>query len=143
MNRVIDITFCHNGFTLMPSCLFPSHSQLLEKVFHIMITMCMDMHVLPKLVSATIVFTSFDLWMSNGGVNTFALVINYLIKTWEPMHILIEFFEVSEIIGLCIAWQLQSLFENFGLIHQVIACVKDGGNNLASMARTFCSIIHC
>jgi hypothetical protein len=31
------------------------------------------------------------------------LVINYLIKTWEPMHILIEFFEVNEIIGLW-AW---------------------------------------
>jgi hypothetical protein len=58
------------------------------------------MHVLPKLVSVAIVFTSFDLWMSKGGVNTFALVINYLIKTWEPMHILIEFFEVNEIIGL-------------------------------------------
>jgi hypothetical protein len=35
------------------------------------------------------------------------------------------------------------LFENFGLIHQVIAFVKDGGNNLVSMATTFCSIIHC
>ncbi len=68
-----------------------------------MITVCMDMHVFPKLVSATIIFNSFDLWMSKGGVNTFALVINYLIKTWEPMHILIEFFEVNEIIGLCIA----------------------------------------
>ncbi len=61
------------------------------------------MHVLPKLVNAAIVSTSFDLWMSKGGVNTFALVINYLIKTWEPMHIVIEFFEVNEIIGLCIA----------------------------------------
>jgi hypothetical protein len=67
-----------------------------------MITMCMDMHVLPKLVSASIVSTSFDLWMSKGVVNTFALVINYLIKTWEPMHIVIEFFEVNEMIGLCI-----------------------------------------
>ncbi len=103
MDRVVVITFWHNGFTLMPSYLFPSHLQLLEKVFHIMITVSMDMHVLPKLVSTAIVSTSFDLWMSKGGVNTFALVINYLIKTWEPMHIVIEFFEVNEIIALCIA----------------------------------------
>lgn len=68
-----------------------------------MINVCMDMHVLPKLVSATIVSTSFDLFMSKGAVNTLALVINYLIKTWEPMHIVIEFFEINEIIGLCIA----------------------------------------
>jgi hypothetical protein len=60
MDRIIDITFCHNGFTLMSSCLFPSHSQLLEKVFCFMITMCMDIHVLPKLVSGVIVSTSFD-----------------------------------------------------------------------------------
>jgi hypothetical protein len=63
----------------------------------------MDMHVLPKLVSATIVSTSFDLWMSKRDVNTFALVINYLIKTWEHVHIVIESFEVNEIIGLYIA----------------------------------------
>jgi hypothetical protein len=47
------------------------------------------------------------------------------------VHIVIESFEVNEIIGLYIAWQLQSLFEIFCLIHQVIAFVKDGGNNLA------------
>jgi hypothetical protein len=35
------------------------------------------------------------------------------------------------------------LFEKFGLIHQVITFVKDGGNNLASMGTTFCSITHC
>jgi hypothetical protein len=45
-----------------------------------MVTKCMEMHVLPKLVNATIVSTSFDIWMSKGGIDTFIFVINYLIK---------------------------------------------------------------
>jgi hypothetical protein len=34
--------------------------------------------VLPGLVEATTLLTSFDFRMSKGGVDTFALVINYL-----------------------------------------------------------------
>jgi hypothetical protein len=35
------------------------------------------------------------------------------------------------------------LFEKFGLIHQIVAFVKDEGSNLASMATTWHSIIDC
>jgi hypothetical protein len=35
----------------------------------------MDQHVLLNLASIVIVFTIFDLWMSYGNANTFALVI--------------------------------------------------------------------
>jgi hypothetical protein len=38
----------------------------------------MDSHVLPNLEFAIAISISFDLWMSEGGVNTFVLVINYL-----------------------------------------------------------------
>jgi hypothetical protein len=41
------------------------------------------------------------------------------------------------------ALQLQSLLENFGLIHQVIIFVKDEGNNLGIIATTLHSIIDC
>jgi hypothetical protein len=44
----------------------------------------MQLHVLPRLVEATTLSASFDLWMSRGGVNTFALVINYLNESWMP-----------------------------------------------------------
>jgi hypothetical protein len=39
------------------------------------------MHVLPKLANATTISISFDLWMSKGGIDMFALIINYLTKT--------------------------------------------------------------
>jgi len=40
----------------------------------------MDLHVLHSLETTTIVFASFDILMSKGGVDTFASVINYLDK---------------------------------------------------------------
>ncbi len=82
-----------------------------------MVTKCMELHVFPKFTSATIVYTSFDLWMSRGGVDTFLLVINYLIEIWEPMHVTIGLLKVNETISLCMAQQLQSLVEIFCLIH--------------------------
>jgi hypothetical protein len=80
-----------------------------------MVTKSMDIHVLPKFISVTIVYASFDLWMSRGGIDTFALVINYFIETWE----------VNETTSLCMAQQLQFLLEKFGLIHRVLIFIKD------------------
>jgi hypothetical protein len=45
-------------------------------------------------------------------------------------------FKVNETI------ELESLLSKFGLVHHVIAFVKDEGNNLTSMASTLHSIIH-
>jgi hypothetical protein len=39
------------------------------------------------------------------------------------------------------AIQLQSLIEKYGLLHQVIAFVKDEGNNLTTMAIVLYSIV--
>jgi hypothetical protein len=59
-----------------PYVLFPFWSQLVEEVFPAMVTKSMDIHVLLKLTSVVIVFASFDLWMSRGGIDMFALVIS-------------------------------------------------------------------
>jgi hypothetical protein len=58
----------------------------------------MELHVLPYLKSKVIVSTSFDFWMSRGGVHvdTFVLVINYLNEVWTPRHVTIGLFEVHE-----------------------------------------------
>jgi hypothetical protein len=39
--------------------------------------------------------------------------------------------------------QLESLFSKFGLLHHVIAFMKDEGSNLTIMAFALCSIIDC
>ncbi len=67
--------YCINVVT---RTMFPSHSFLVKQVFLTMVTKTMDSHVLPNLEFAIAISISFDLWMSEGGVNTFVLVINYL-----------------------------------------------------------------
>jgi hypothetical protein len=42
---------------------------------------------------------NFDLCMFYGGVDTFALVINFGNDTWLLMHIIVGLFEVNETIG--------------------------------------------
>ncbi len=53
-----------------------------------------------KLVNATTILASFDLWMSKGGVDTFVFVINYLIEAWEPMHVIVGLLKVNETIAI-------------------------------------------
>ncbi len=52
------------------------------------------------LAEATTLLASFDLWMFRGGMDTFALVINYLNESWMPQHVTIGIFEVHETFGL-------------------------------------------
>jgi hypothetical protein len=42
-----------------------------------MVNKIMESHVLRALVEATTITATFDLWMSRGKVDTFALVVNY------------------------------------------------------------------
>ncbi len=111
----------------MLSNFFPQCSQLVEEIFHVMITKYAKMHVLPKLVNIRTIFVSFDFWMSRGGVDTFSLVLNYFTQAWESMFFTIRIFEVNETTNLCMAQQLRSLLENFGLIHHALVFVKDKG----------------
>jgi hypothetical protein len=63
----------------------------------------MDICVLPKLEIVTTISISFYLWMFRGGINTFALDINYFSKNWELVHVIVGLFEVNETINLCMA----------------------------------------
>jgi hypothetical protein len=59
-----------------------------------MVKKTMHQHVFVEFASTAIMFTSFDLWMSYNNLNTFALVINFLIDTWVAMHMIMGLFEV-------------------------------------------------
>ncbi len=72
-----------------------------------------------------------------------ALVVNYLDGGWTPRHVIVRLFEMHETSSSTTALQLQTLLENFELIHHVITFVKDEGINLGYMAITLQSIIEC
>ncbi len=73
-----------------------------------MVQKTMDLHMLPNLETITIVFASFDLCMSKGGVNTFVLIINYLDEGWTPRHVTMKLFEVHEITSNAMVLQFQT-----------------------------------
>jgi hypothetical protein len=58
-------------------------------------------------------------------------VINYLGETLIPWHAIVGLFEVQKTNGnKCMTLQLQGLLEKIGLIHCVLAFVKDDSGNL-------------
>jgi hypothetical protein len=46
-----------------------------------------DVYVLLELSRCMLATTSFDLWMSKGTYDIFALVINFLDENWQPKKV--------------------------------------------------------
>jgi hypothetical protein len=103
----------------------------------------MNLDVTSILEFVATISCNFNFWMSRGGVDTFALVINYLDETCTPRHANVGLFEVHETINSAMVLQLQVLLKNFGLIHHVLTFVKDEGNNLGIMVVESWSIVDC
>jgi hypothetical protein len=92
-----------------------------------------QIYVLRKLIDCIFVTTSFDLWMSTGMHDIFALVINFLRFDQQPKQINIGLFEAIETIGQALANNSTKLFDQYGLRNKIIAYVKDEGSNLNTM----------
>jgi hypothetical protein len=53
-------------------------------------------YVLPKLTNYISAATNFDMWMSKGVHDIFALVINLLGSNWQPKQVIINLFETTK-----------------------------------------------
>jgi hypothetical protein len=63
----------------------------------------------------------------------FALVINFLGSDWQPKHVIIGLFEVTETNGQTLARNLIKLLDKYGLKKKIISYVKDEGSNFNAM----------
>jgi hypothetical protein len=106
-----------------------------------MVSKTMEHHVFLALVDATIIITTFDLWMSRGGFDMFALVVNYINKKWEPCHVTVTIFDVHETSRVAMAIQFKDLLAQYNLLVKIIAYVKDEGTNLNTFTMTFTNTI--
>jgi len=68
-------------------------------------------------------------------------MMNFLNQSWTLKHAIVSLFEVNETNGQSMVIQLESLLSKFGLMHHLIAYVKEKGNNLMTTTFTLCSII--
>jgi hypothetical protein len=64
-----------------------------------------NLYILPTLIYFYFV-TSFDMWMSKGAYDIFALVIKFLGAIWQLKHIAIGLFEASNTFGHALAKDL-------------------------------------
>ncbi len=72
---------------------------LVDEVLPTMVIFFFNLHVLPNLAFVGTIFTSFNLWMSRGSVDIFAIVIIFLNEFWTLMHVTMGLFEVNETNG--------------------------------------------
>jgi hypothetical protein len=81
---------------------------------------------------------SFDLWMSKGTYDIFALVIKFLNENWQPKKVTINLFEACQALTI----NLKKLLDSYGLRKKIIVYVKDEGANL-TMTTSFKFIVNC
>ncbi len=84
------------------SCLSKSkeNSSICHPCICFQVSRTMEKYVIPTLESCVIAMTSFDLWMSKFGHDTFVIVINFINSQWVPCHVIVAFFEATNTIGI-------------------------------------------
>jgi hypothetical protein len=94
---------------------FPSRKNFLNDVLLKFVEKTKQKYVLPLLDNYIIIIASFDLWMSKGAHDTFALVVNILRVYSQPKHVPIELFKANETIGQALAKNLIKFLDTYGL----------------------------
>jgi hypothetical protein len=100
-------------------------------------------YVMTVLDSCVTTTTSFDLWMSKFGHDTFALVINFINSQWVPCHVTIGLFEAINMSQVAMVVQMKELLSSYNLLYKLIAYVKDEGGNFSALVRALTSMVSC
>ncbi len=75
--------------------MFPSRKQFSQEILPNLVEKTKQVYVLPKLIDCIYATTSFDLWMSKGAHDIFALVIKNLGSNRQPKQITIALFKAT------------------------------------------------
>ncbi len=76
-------------------------------------------------------------------MDTFVTIMHFLNNKWESCHIIVGFFETINTFGNAMALQVNVVLAKYGLNTQIIAYVKDEGDNLNTMTNALTSIVSC
>lgn len=126
---------------LCPRIVFPSRKVFADEVLPAMVEKNLQIYVLPALATCVSATASFDLWISKGAYDVFALVVNVLTTDWQPKHITIGLCKAADASGAAMAVQLQQLLDRFNLTKKIICYVKDEGSNLATLTQALRSVV--
>jgi hypothetical protein len=86
---------------------------------------------------------TFDLWMSKGAHDVFAMVVNFLSTSLELKHVMIGLFEANDMNSVAMVVKIKHILNKFGLTQKIMAYVKDEGSNLATYPQALKAIVSC
>ncbi len=75
--------------------MFPSKKHFFHEISPNLVEKMKQICVLPKLIDCIFATLSFDLWMSKGAHDIFALVIKKLGCDWQPKQVTIGLFNTT------------------------------------------------
>jgi hypothetical protein len=102
-----------------------------------------QLYILPTLVGNHFAKVSFNLWMSKGAYNMFALVIFFFSNDWQSKHVIIGFIQATKTTIQALTKSLTKLLSKYGLRKKIITYVKDEGYNFHAMTDALKSIVNC
>jgi DNA-directed RNA polymerase subunit H (RpoH/RPB5) len=83
-----------------------------------------QLYVVLTLAKCYFITTKFDLWMSKGAYNVFALVINFLSNDLQPKHVTINLFEATKILRQTLVKSLTKLLDKYGFKKKLLPMLK-------------------
>jgi hypothetical protein len=80
-----------------------NYKQMVKHAIPSLVAKTMEQYLMSTLDSCVTVTTSFNLWMSKFRHDTLALVINFISSQWVPCHVIVGFFEATNMFGIAMA----------------------------------------
>jgi hypothetical protein len=111
---VESIWLKHSVLCICPKLNFPSKRQFSQDILPRLLEKTNQLYVVLALAKCYVITTKFDLWMSKGTYNVFALVINFLSSDSQPKHVTISLFEATKILRQTLAKSLKKMLDKYG-----------------------------
>jgi hypothetical protein len=107
-----------------------------------MLAKTMECYVFLVIAICSSMSITFDLGMFHVGIDTFALVVNFINDFWVFRHVTIKLFEELNISSITLAKLMKPLLRKFQMTNQKKNYVKDEGSNLGTLESALIFVIN-
>jgi len=133
-NRIVENIWLQQlGLWLCHHIVFPSKMFFIGEMLLDLVKKTKELYVTSTFFECLLATTTFDLWMSMGTYDVFALVVNFINVDWTSKHVMIKLFEAIETMKQTVLLKFQAFFNKFDLRVKIFTYVKDEGVNLNAM----------
>jgi hypothetical protein len=113
-----------------------------QKHIPMMLAKTMECYVFLVIAICSSMSITFDLGMFHVGIDTFALVVNFINDFWVFRHVTIKLFEELNISSITLAKLMKPLLRKFQMTNQKKNYVKDEGSNLGTLESALIFVIN-